>query len=131
MEDTVKNKLDRDQLVSETAAELEDHKAADVSAVDISELNSWTDYFVIATVSSQGHMRGLLRNIRSYLNERGIEYRNKYKHIDDYSWLFIDCGFMVIHLMDEETRAFYDLEKLWFNGREVYSSKSSKSKPLS
>ncbi len=125
MEDTVKNKKDADQQVLDTAVVLEEHKAQNIAAINISELNSWTDYFIIATVTSQGHMRGLLRNLRAYLNEQGIEYKNRYKHIDDYSWLFIDCGFMVIHLMDEETREFYDLEKLWFNGIKVYSSKSS------
>ena len=122
MEDTV-NKFD--ELIIETAKELEEHKARNVSAIDVREQNSWTDYFVLATVNSQGHMRGLLKNVRGFLNERGVEFKNKYKHIDDYSWLFIDCGFMVIHLMDDETREFYELEKLWFNGRQVYSSKSS------
>ncbi|HAK45428.1 MAG TPA: ribosome silencing factor [Spirochaeta sp.] len=123
MEDTVKNK--NDELVKDTAVILEEHKAREVAAIDVREQNSWTDYFILATVNSQGHMRGLLKNIRGYLTDRGIEFKNKYKHVDDYSWLFIDCGFMVIHLMDEETRQFYDLEKLWFNGRSVYSSKSS------
>lgn len=124
MEDIVKNNK-FDELVKDTALILEEHKAREVVAIDIREQNSWTDYFIIATVNSQGHMRGLLRNVRAYLNERGIEFKNKYKHINDVSWLFIDCGFMVIHLMDEETRDFYDLENLWFNGRSVYSSKSS------
>ena len=122
MEDTV-NRLD--ELVIDTARILEEHKARNVAAIDVREQNSWTDYFIMATVNSQGHMRGLLKNVRAFLTERGIEFKNKYKHIDDYSWLFIDCGFMVIHMMDEETRDFYDLEKLWFNGRSVYSSKSS------
>jgi len=120
MEDTAKI-----ELIKNTALEIEEHKAKDVVAIDLKEQNSWTDYFIIATVSSQGHMKGLLRNLRGFLNENNIEFKNKYKNIDDYSWLFIDCGFMVIHLMDEETRQFYDLEKLWFNGKTVYSSKSS------
>ena len=122
MEDTA-NKFDN--IVVETAKTLEDHKAVNISAIDVREQNSWTDYFVIATVNSQGHMRGVLKNIKEFLFEQNIEFRNRFKKIDDFSWLFIDCGFMVIHLMDQETREFYDLEKLWFNGREVYSSKSS------
>lgn len=123
MEDTVKN--NRDEIVIATAKILEEHKARDVAAIDVIGQNSWTDYFLLATVTSQGHMRGLLRNVRGFLTENGIEFKNKYKHIDDFSWLFIDCGFMVIHMMDEETREFYELEKLWFNGRSIYSSKSS------
>lgn len=124
MEDTVKSSQVEETIIN-IATELEEHKAMDVSVIDVRELNSWTDYFVIATVTSQGHMRGLLKNIRGFLTENSIEFKNKYKHLDDFSWLFIDCGFMVIHLMDAETREFYDLEKLWFNGRTVYSSKSS------
>ncbi len=125
MEDTVKNKPGTDELIKEIAFELEERKAENVAAIDVREHNSWTDYFIIATATSQGHMRGLLRNMRSFLSERDIEFKNRYKHVDDYSWIFIDCGFMVIHLMDEDTREFYDLEKLWFNGRSVYSSKPS------
>lgn len=120
MEDTA-----RIELIKKTAIEIEDHKAEDVVALDLRGQNSWTDYFIIATVSSQGHMKGLLRNLRGFLIENNIEFKNKYKNVDDYSWLFVDCGFMVIHLMDEETREFYDLEKLWFNGETIYSSKSS------
>ncbi len=120
MEDTAKN-----ELVRQTAQIIEEHKARDVIAIDLRDQNSWTDYFIIATVNSQGHMRGLLKNIRNYLSENELEFRNRHKKVDDYSWLFIDCGFMVIHLFDEETRDFYDLEKLWFNGKSVYSSKSS------
>jgi ribosome-associated protein len=120
MEDTVKN-----NIVKNTAAVLEEHKAREVTAIDLKEQNSWTDYFIIATVNSQGHMRGVLRSLRAYLNENNVEFKNKYKNVDDYSWLFVDCGFMVIHLMNEETREFYDLENLWFNGKTVYSSKSS------
>ena len=120
MEDTVKN-----DLITSISKVIEEHKARDVVALDLKGRNSWTDYFIISTVNSQGHMKGLLKNLRVYLNEQGIEYKNRYKHVDDYSWLFIDCGFLVIHLMDEETRTFYDLEKLWFNGRVIYSSKSS------
>ncbi|MDC7227040.1 MAG: ribosome silencing factor [Spirochaetales bacterium] len=123
MEDTAKN--DKDKLILETAKLLEEHKARDVAAIDVQGQNSWTDYFILATANSQGHMRGLLKNVRSFLVEQNVEFKNKYKHIDDFTWLFIDCGFMVIHLMDDETREFYDLEKLWFNGRSIYSSKSS------
>ncbi len=121
MEDTV-----RSRLVTDLAELLDERNGGDTLVLDIRGQSTWTDYFVITTATSVTHMQGLYRNIRRFLEERNVEPRRKRKRITDDSWLLVDCGDFVIHVMTDETRAFYELERLWFEGVELYhSSKSS------
>lgn len=106
-------KEDIAKKTEELKAWLEEHKCQDVIVVDMEEQCSWTDAFVIATVSSTGHLRGVVRQIWDELNELGIEVNNRHKTPGDDGWELIDGGDLVIHLMSPELREFYNLEKLW------------------
>jgi ribosome-associated protein len=122
MVDTVKNK----DLALEMGRLIDMHKGEDTVVIDVSEQSSWTDFFIISTVNSLGHLKGVVKHIKSHLREKNIPLFHRHKRITDEGWELIDCGFFVIHLMDNEMREFYELEKLWFNGEVVYqSSKSS------
>ena len=92
---------------------LEEHKCQDVIVIDMEEQCSWTDSFVIATVSSIGHLKGVVRQLWDELNELGIEVNNRHKSPGDDGWELIDGGDIVIHLMSPELREFYNLERLW------------------
>jgi ribosome-associated protein len=128
MEDTVKS----ESLVQTLAEFIEDHKGVDTVAMYIGEHSSFTDYFVITTVSSWIHLKGLFRELKGFLSASGIQPINHQRIMNEDTWVLIDCGSIVIHLMNEEMRNFYELEKLWFSGKTVYqSSKSSKSSPSS
>jgi ribosome-associated protein len=121
MEDTVRNE------VLEIARILEDHRAQEVTALYIGEMSDWTDYFIISTVSSAAHLKGLLRRLEEFFDERSITPLTRRKLFDRESgWVLIDCGRFVVHLMDREHREFYELEKLWFRNKLIYSSRSSK-----
>ncbi len=106
-------------IAAQIARKLVEMKAEDVVALDISELNSWTDCFIIATVTSLGHLRGAVRELRSYLSEIEMPMYHKHKQVGEDGWELIDCGDVVIHLMAREIRAFYDLEKLWYQGKRI------------
>jgi len=92
---------------------LVDHKGLEVITIDVSEECSWTECFVICTVTSLGHLRGLARELWGLLDELGLEVNNRHKAVGDDGWELIDCGDIVIHLMSQELRDFYSLEKLW------------------
>ena len=120
MEDTARDR------VLKIAQLLEDHRGEDVRALYIGEMSSWTDYFVISTVRSSAHLQGLLQQLSDYLDEAGVEIRHRHRQTDETGWIILDCNEIVIHLMDSEKRAFYDLENLWFQAVSLsYSSKSS------
>ena len=104
----------------EIAQLLEDGKGNDVTVLDVSELNSWTNYFVIATVTSSAHWQGLFRQIKDYAKENELEIRKtaqKSSQGDD--WNLIDLGNIVIHLMSHDAREFYELERLWHAGKKL------------
>ena len=114
------------KLVVQVAQLLEEHLAEDTIVLRVTRVCSWTDYFVIATVRSHTHQRGLVERIVPILKLAESPPRNSYRHTTDQGWVLIDCGGFVIHLMDKEKREFYELEKLWWEGEEItYSSKSS------
>jgi len=92
---------------------LVDHKALETTILDVSGDCSWADCFVIATATSLGHLRGLAREIWGKLKELGLEVNNRHKAVGDDGWELIDCGTIVIHIMSQEMRDFYSLEKLW------------------
>lgn len=121
MEDTAKN-----NLVLDLARLLDEHNGLDTMVLDIGAQASWTDFFVITTATSATHMQGLLRYVREFLNSHSVEPLRRRKQVSDDTWLLIDCGDFVIHIMLKETREFYELERLWFGGTVLYhSSKSS------
>ena len=102
------------------------HLGKETALLDISEQSGWTDYFIIATANSATHMKGLYRRVQEFLSEKGVKPLRRRKHIADEKWLLIDCGDFVVHLMSEDSREFYDLERLWYEGKKIdYWSKSS------
>ncbi|MCK5154038.1 MAG: ribosome silencing factor [Spirochaetales bacterium] len=105
---------------------ISDHNGENVLVLDIKEQSSWTDYMIIATVNSIGHLKGLVKQLKDMLGDNSIDILMRHKQISDDGWELIDCGSYVIHLMNSEMRDFYDLDKLWFSGKKVFqSSKSS------
>ena len=106
---------------------LREHNGGDVTALDLREMNTWTDFFLIATATSNTHLDGLERHIKEFCGERGIEIlrrsrkppaahggRASYQtQILEDEWRIIDLGAAVIHLMSRRAREFYDLERLY------------------
>jgi ribosome-associated protein len=95
---------------------LRDAKGLNVVTLDLRGLNSWTDFFIIATVSSGVHRSGLERHIKEFAREKGFEILRRSSRpsagVED-DWSLIDLGDIVVHLMTEKARLFYELERLW------------------
>ena len=113
-----------EQTESEKALEiaqlLEDGKAQDVVVLDVSELNSWTDYFVIATVASSTLAQGLYRTVKDYVRTHDMAiHEAAHRHAPSPEWNLIDIGTVVVHLMSKDARDFYELEKLWHAGTKL------------
>jgi ribosome-associated protein len=98
----------------------------EVVVLDMRNLNFWTDFFVIATVTSNTHLSGLERHVKEHARERGLDilHRSRRPEVED-EWCLLDMGGIVVHLMTAKTRAFYELERLWSAAPVIYSSKSS------
>jgi len=93
---------------------LAEHKGADVVVLDLAAHAGWTDFFVIATASSGTHLRSLARFADEYASAAGLARLNRAAVADDDEWALADFGSVVVHVMTERARSFYELEKLWF-----------------
>ncbi|HOC29033.1 MAG TPA: ribosome silencing factor [Treponemataceae bacterium] len=94
---------------------LREGKASDVVVLDITGKNSFADFFVIATTASATQSQGLQKQVLGALKDLGLEVRPARRKLPDGDdWVLIDLGDVIVHLMSETARSFYDLEKLWF-----------------
>jgi len=92
---------------------LREHRGENVSMLDLRGVCNWTDYFLIATVTSMTHMDGLGRHIKTFCGENKIDIFGSSGKSNDDEWRLFDLGNIVIHLMTPACREFYDLERLW------------------
>jgi ribosome-associated protein len=119
------------ETVRELAKLLSEYRGIEVTALDLRAFNGWTDFFIILTVNSAAQLQGLERHIKDFCGERGISILRSSPRPQggEEEWRLIDLGFLVIHLMNQRTRDFYELERLWSAApviyRDPYSSKSS------
>lgn len=136
MKDLLPETKSQETLAVELGRLLGDHKGGQVLVMDMRQLNFWTDFFVIATVTSNIHLSGLDRHIKEFARDNDIEIiRRSPKPNSDQEWSIIDMGDIVIHLMTEKARSFFELERLWSSAPLIleapdykavsYSSKSS------
>jgi ribosome-associated protein len=92
---------------------LQNHNGDKVSVMDLRGINNWTDFFVIATVTSKMHMEGMKKHIKEFCHENNLDINGHSRKNTDAEWCLIDLGWAVIHLMSKNAREFYDLERLW------------------
>lgn len=111
--------------VLEIAEVLEDNKALNVEILKVTGMCSWGDYIVIATGTSETHLRGLKSEVKKFVLSTGDDIKNPRMRDDTAGWVLFDCGDYIINLMDEESRSFYDLEDRWSEAEVIYQSSSA------
>ena len=97
---------------SAAAAAIDDKKGLGVVLLDVSGLLVITDVFVIATGASRRHVKALAEDVEEVLKESDRRPLRR-EGLADGTWVLLDYGDIVVHVFDEETRSFYDLERLW------------------
>ncbi len=95
---------------------LDDNKAMDVKVIDIHEVSVLADYFVIASGSNQNQVQAMVDNVEEMLTKAGYEPK-QIEGTRNSSWILMDYGDLIIHVFDEENRLFYDLERIWRDGK--------------
>ncbi len=106
------------EMVKLAVAALEDKKAEDVKVIDITEVSVLADYFVIASGTNKNQVQALVDNVEEALGRAGYESRQ----VEGYqtaNWILLDYGDIIVHIFDSENRLFYDLERIWRDGRTV------------
>lgn len=106
------------QLAALAVEALENKKAEDISIIDISEVSVIADYFIIAGGSNKSQIQALSDTVDEALGRAGLPL----KQIEGYNnanWILLDFGDIIVHIFDKENRLFYDLERIWRDGKQI------------
>lgn len=101
-----------------TAKAISSKKGLNIKLIEIGDISSLADYMVIATGTSSTHVKAIADEVEYQLDEAGISV----SHIEGYrsnSWILLDYVDVIVHIFSDETREFYDLERLWQDGKEI------------
>lgn len=104
--------MDFDQLRDFVVANLEDSNARDIQALDVRGRSSFTDLMVIATGRATTHIRAVASKLEAAARDQGIEVLGA-EVGNQPEWALIDLGSAVVHVMTEQARVHYSLERLW------------------
>lgn len=107
------------QLALAAARTAAENRGQDMVVLDLRELTSFFDYFVIATGASRRQLHAISEEIDRVLEKELGDRRMGVEGYQECRWILLDYGNVVIHLFDAETRAFYDLENLWAEAKRV------------
>ena len=97
---------------------LEDKKAEDITIIDISEVSDLADYFIIADGSNRNQVQAMADSAEEALGRAGYDA----KQIEGYqsaNWILMDYKDIIVHVFSKEDRAFYDLERIWRDGKQI------------
>lgn len=106
------------KLVKLVINALEDKKAEDIRIIDISEISTIADYFIIAGGSNKSQIQALCDNVEEVLYKAGCELKQK-EGYETANWVLMDFGDLIVHVFDKENRFLYDLERVWADGKQI------------
>ncbi|HEY3744560.1 MAG TPA: ribosome silencing factor [Bryobacteraceae bacterium] len=96
----------------------ESKKALDVQVLDLREVTSFADFFVLATGTNPKQVQAIAEEVDIALRKVG-EHANSVEGFDNAEWILADYGDFIVHVFSEKARAFYELERLWRAARKV------------
>jgi ribosome-associated protein len=91
---------------------LEDIKAQDISVLDVSQLTAMTSYMIIASATSNRQAKALAHNVQEKMRELGVHITGVEGEREG-EWVLVDLGDIVVHVMQQNVRDYYNLEQLW------------------
>ena len=95
---------------------IDDKKGQDIKIIDIHNVSVIADYFVIASGTNTNQVQAIVDNVEEQLGRAGFEAKQIEGNRNS-SWILMDYGDVIVHVFDEENRLFYDLERIWRDGK--------------
>ena len=95
---------------------LDDKKGIDIKVIDIQDVSVIAEYFIIASGSNINQVQAMVDNVEATLGRAGYEAK-QIEGNKSSSWILMDYGDLIVHVFDEENRLFYDLERIWRDGK--------------
>ncbi|WP_368366853.1 ribosome silencing factor [Ruminococcus sp. J1101004sp1_RTP21198st1_B9_RTP21198_201120] len=95
---------------------IDDKKGQDIKIIDIHNVSVIADYFVIASGTNSNQVQAIVDNVEEQLGRAGFEAKQIEGNRNS-SWILMDYSDVIVHVFDEENRLFYDLERIWRDGK--------------
>jgi len=99
-------------------AALEDKKASDIRIIDIHDVSVIADYFIIASGANRNQIQAMADNAEDALGKAGYSPR-QIEGYNSANWILMDYNDIILHIFSEEDRLFYDLERIWRDGKTI------------
>ena len=109
---------DSKEMVKVMVAALQDKKAEDIRIIDISNVSVIADYFVIANGNNPNQIQAMVDNVEEQVYKSGFD-DPKVEGYNSASWILLDYHDVILHVFSEEDRAFYNIERIWRDGKEI------------
>ena len=106
------------ELALMAARALSDKKGREIQVLEIGDLTTLADYFVICTAGSSTHVKTLTDAVEAAADDVGEPVLRREGHRSG-SWVLLDYGCVIVHVFQDEARKFYDLERLWSDAEVV------------
>lgn len=97
---------------------LEEHKAHDMTMIDISDISIMADLFIIVSADNVRQVGALSDAAEEAMAKGGFDMRGK-EGTDVSGWILLDYNDVIVHIFDKEMRIFYDLERIWSDGKKI------------
>ena len=110
--------MDSLQTAKEIAKILDSKKGLDVKVIKIGDISVLADYMVIATGNSSTHVKALADYVEYEMDNLGVKVSHIEGHRSD-TWILMDYIDVIVHVFNEESRKYYDLDRLWEDGEEI------------
>ena len=109
---------DSKKMVRLAVEALENTKAEDIEILDISEISSLGDYFIVASGTNRSQIQAMADKVEEALHKEGFPKKDV-EGYDSAYWILQDFEDIIVHIFDKENRVFYDLERIWRDGKKV------------
>lgn len=111
--------MERAKLIVKKAYNaLNDKKGEDIKIIEIGKLSTVADYFIIANGANAPHVESLVDNVEEELIKENI-HAERIEGVKSSGWILMDYNDVIVHVFSKEDRLFYDLERIWRDGKEI------------
>ena len=97
---------------------LDEKKGEDIRIIDIAGISVLADYFIIANGSSESQVQAMVDNVEEEMHKAGYSLKQR-EGYGRGNWVLLDFGDVIVHVFDKENRLFYDLERIWRDGKNI------------
>lgn len=97
---------------------LDEKKGEDIKIIDIAGVSVLADYFIIANGNNESQVKALVDHVEECLYKAGYQLKQR-EGYGTGSWVLLDFSDIIVHIFDKENRLFYDLERIWRDGKDV------------